>query len=189
MVKKAPASQESEAKTKANQAANSGELENLREILFGNQARATEDRLNQLEEDLQAMQRNFSDALRETAASVEKGLATEINNQAAQAKANHEALEESLNQLRAETKRQIEDLRTTISQELEALRDDITSHIRRAQNESRQRDDDLRQELLTVSSWLDGKLTPRQDLGQMLMEVAQRLQSDTPSQTNAPENE
>lgn len=201
MAKKAPASQKSEEPTKSNQSANSsesrsGELENLREILFGNQARATEDRLNQLEENLQTVQRNFTDALnkqntalREVTAAAEKDLAAQISNQASLAKANHQALEESINQLRADTKRQIEDLQTTISQELETLRDNVSNQIRRLQNESRQRDDDLRQELLTVSSWLDSKLTPRQDLGQMLMEIAQRLQSDTSNQADAPQKE
>jgi hypothetical protein len=57
------------------------------------------------------------------------------------------------------------------------------------QNESRQRDDDLRQELLTVSSWLDNKLTPRKDLGQLLMELGQHLQSDASHDNGSPQNE
>lgn len=58
------------------------------------------------------------------------------------------------------------------------MRSSLSDQIRRMQNDSRQRDDDLRQELLTVSNWLDNKLTPRQDLGQMLIEIGQQLQSD-----------
>jgi hypothetical protein len=72
----------------------------------------------------------------------------------------------------------MDDMQAAFTQELENLRSSLTDHIRRMQNESRQRDDDLRQELLTVSNWLDNKLTPRLKLGQMLIEIGQQLQSD-----------
>lgn len=189
MVKKVAVPPKSEAMAEKKQSPNndtrSGELENLREILFGNQARATDDRLNQLEENLQTLHRTFTDALnkqstllRETIATTEKGLATQISSQASLAQSNHQALEESINQLRADTKRQLEEVQATFSQELETMRSSLSDQIRRMQNDSRQRDDDLRQELLTVSNWLDNKLTPRQDLGQMLVEIGQQLQSD-----------
>lgn len=171
--------------TEKKQTPASGELENLREILFGNQARATDDRLNMLEELLQKQQRDFTDALNKQAAAqrdatdtAERALKTQLTNQANTNQANHQALEESLSQLRADHKRLMDDMQAAFTQELENLRSSLTDHIRRMQNESRQRDDDLRQELLTVSNWLDNKLTPRLKLGQMLIEIGQQLQSD-----------
>ena len=201
MAKKAAAPQKSETMAESNQSSNSsetrsGELENLREILFGNQARATEDRLNQLEENLQTLHRTFTDSLnkqsstlREATATAEKELKTQLNNQANLAQTNHQALEESINQLRADTQHQMDNLQATFSQELENLRSNLSEQIRRGQNESRQRDDDLRQELLTVSSWLDNKLTPRKDLGQLLMELGQHLQNDAQNDDGSPQNE
>ena len=202
MAKKAAASpkkSESMADSKESQNSNesrSGELENLREILFGNQARATDDRLSQLEDNVQALHRSFADslnkqnaALRETIATAEEDLKKQLNSQANQSQTNRQSLEDSLSQLRADTKRHLEDVQAALSQEIEALRSHLTEQIRRTQNESRQRDDDLRQELLTVSSWLDNKLTPRQDLGQLLVELGQQLQKDTNNADDAPSSE
>ena len=82
----------------------------------------------------------------------------------------------------------MDEMQAAFTQELENLRSSLTDHIRRMQNESRQRDDDLRQELLTVSNWLDNKLTPRLNLGQMLIDIGQQLQSDN-GNTASPEDE
>ena len=196
MAKKAAAPKKESEKMADSTTPPSGELENLREILFGNQARATDDRLNQLEENLQTVHRNFTDALnrqntalREATATVEKELKKQMSDQAKLNQSDHQALAESINELRSETKRQIDEVQTTFSQELEALRSSLTDHIRRMQNESRQRDDDLRQELLTVSNWLDNKLTPRHDLGQLLVELGHHLQNNASKEAdNTPDH-
>jgi hypothetical protein len=44
---------------------------------------------------------------------------------------------------------------------------------------TRQRDDDLRAELLTLNAWLDDKKASRHDLGRMLEDMAQKLQANT----------
>lgn len=195
MAKKVSVSPKSDPMTEKKQTPASGELENLREILFGNQVRATEDRLNQLEETVQKQHRDLTDALNKQAAAQrdatdasEKALKTQLTNQANTNQANHQALEESLSQLRADHKRLMDEMQAAFTQELENLRSSLTDHIRRMQNESRQRDDDLRQELLTVSNWLDNKLTPRLNLGQMLIDIGQQLQSDN-GNTASPEDE
>lgn len=192
MAKRVANSPKSDPMTEKKQSPSSGELENLREILFGNQARATDDRLSQLEEMLQNQHRDFTDALnkqsaahREATDAAERALKSQLTNQANTAQANHQALEESLSQLRADHKRLMDEMRAAFTQELENLRSTLSDQMRRMQNESRQRDDDLRQELLTVSNWLDNKLTPRQDLGQMLIEIGQQLQSDNGNATSA----
>ncbi|MCA9956149.1 MAG: hypothetical protein H6657_25760 [Ardenticatenaceae bacterium] len=181
--------------TEKKQSPASGELENLREILFGNQARATDDRLTILEEALQKQHRDLTDALNKQAAAqreatdaAERSLKNQLTNQANTTQANHQALEESLNQLRTDHKRLMDEMQASFTQELEILRSSLSDQIRRMQNESRQRDDDLRQELLTVSNWLDNKLTPRLNLGQMLIEIGQQLQSDN-GDASSPEEE
>ena len=181
--------------TEKKQSPASGELENLREILFGNQARATDDRLTILEEALQKQHRDLTDALNKQAAAqreatdaAERSLKNQLTNQANTTQANHQALEESLSQLRTDHKRLMDEMQATFTQELENLRSSLSDQIRRMQNESRQRDDDLRQELLTVSNWLDNKLTPRLNLGQMLIEIGQQLQSDN-GDASSPEEE
>ena len=185
MAKKTAAPKKESEKMADSASPPSGELENLREILFGNQARATDDRLNQLEENLQTVHRSFTEALnkqnttlRDTIDVAEKELKKQISHQANLNQADHQTIEEGISQLRAETKRQMDEMQSTFTQELEALRNSLMDQIRRMQNDSRQRDDDLRQELLTVSSWLDNKLTPRHDLGQLLMELGEHLQNN-----------
>lgn len=49
---------------------------------------------------------------------------------------------------------------------------------RTLQTEARQRDDGLRQELLSIAASLENKKTSRQDLGQMLMELGLRLRQE-----------
>ena len=195
MAKKVANSPKSETMTEKKQSPASGELENLREILFGNQARATDDRLTILEEALQKQHRDLTDALNKQAAAqreatdaAERSLKNQLTNQANTTQANHQALEESLNQLRTDHKRLMDEMQASFTQELEILRSSLSDQIRRMQNESRQRDDDLRQELLTVSNWLDNKLTPRLNLGQMLIEIGQQLQSDN-GDASSPEEE
>lgn len=148
-----------------------------------------------LEETVQKQHRDFTDALnkqataqREATDASERTLKTQLTNQANNAQANHQALEESLSQLRADHKRLMDEMQAAFTQELENLRSTLSDQIRRMQNESRQRDDDLRQELLTVSNWLDNKLTPRLNLGQMLIDIGQQLQSDN-GNAAAPEEE
>lgn len=174
MAKATPSSENSDKR--------SGELENLREILFGNQVRATETRLDQLEENLQIVQRDFSaalskqsEALSKTVEVAQKELPAQINQQAKTTQANQQALEDNIQQLRSETKKQLEELKSGVTQELEKLRDLVSEQIRRAQSESRHRDDDLRKEMLALGSMLDNKLTPRSDLGQLLIELGQTL--------------
>jgi predicted nucleic acid-binding Zn-ribbon protein len=186
MAKATPSSENSDKR--------SGELENLREILFGNQVRATETRLDQLEEHLQVVQRDFSaalskqsEALNKTAEAAQKELPAQINHQAKTTQANQQALEDSILQLRSETKKQLEELNSSVTQALEKLREMVSEQVRRAQSESRQRDDDLRQEMLALGSMLDNKLTPRNDLAQLLIEVGQNLKTNAGESSDSAE--
>ena len=73
-------------------------------------------------------------------------------------------------------------LRTTqkeLGDRIDRVNAEYSERVRTLQAETRQRDDSLRQELLTLASSLEDKKTSRHDLGQMLMELGQRLRSET----------
>ncbi len=63
-----------------------------------------------------------------------------------------------------------------LTEQMQKLNAEQKERSRAVQTEGRQQNDDLRQELLTLTAWLDDKKTSRQDLGLLLAEVAQRLQ-------------
>jgi len=73
-------------------------------------------------------------------------------------------------------------LRTTqkeLGDRIDRVNAEYSERVRTLQAETRQRDDSLRQELLTLASSLEDKKASRHDLGQMLMELGQRLRSET----------
>lgn len=197
----------------ANSAEVDSDLSRLQEILYGNQARATEQRLNDLEQRLEAVRRELDDTIHAKIGKLEsatqdnlnrarKAITAEIEKQAArqttdlsetqrdwgdrlarQDKAQTTTLQEAqqeltdmLDALRQELIEQIQTARSELSDRIDRLGADQSNRLLTFQNEARQRDEDLRQELLTLSAWLDDKKTSRHDLGQMLMEMGQNLQ-------------
>jgi hypothetical protein len=69
------------------------------------------------------------------------------------------------------------------------MQEDAAERLRLLEEDARQRDDDLRSELLAASAWLEDKKTSRHDLGRMLEEVGQRLQGISPEATAQPNEE
>jgi DNA anti-recombination protein RmuC len=171
------------------------ELESLRNILFGNQARATDTRLSQLESHLESQRLHLEEAIQEqtTAVSTQaaqqleatrKALTDQIARQSTEQAEQQRSLQQELNgrmdQMSAEVQQQFVNLQQTFSKQISQLRSDLLERLQSMQAESRQRDDDLRQELLTMTAWLDNKKASRIDLGQMLMDIGQQLQGQTP---------
>lgn len=189
------------------------ELSRLQEILYGNQMRATEQRLNDLEQRLEAVRRELDDTIHAKIGKLEsatqdnltkarKALTVEIEKQTARQTADlsetqrdwgdrlarqdkaqttllHEMQREvtdTLDALRQDLLAQIQITKSELSDRIDRLGTDQSNRLLTFQNETRQRDEDLRQELLTLSAWLDDKKTSRHDLGQMLMEMGQNLQ-------------
>jgi DNA anti-recombination protein RmuC len=158
------------------------ELETLRELIFGNQAREFSRRLDTLESQLAASRRELQTLIHDTSGAVaqdatakttavRKDLTQKLDKQYAELSARLEQLEETFSaQLRAAQKE--------LSERLDKLSAQQTAQLQTAQAESRQRDDDLRRELLTLTAWLDNKKTSRHDLGDMLLAVAQQLQAE-----------
>lgn len=201
------------AATAANSAGVDSELSRLQEILYGNQARATEQRLNDLEQRLEAVRRELDDtihakigklesATQDSLTKARKALTAEIEKQAARQAADlseaqrdwgdrlsrqektqtallrevQQELTAALDALRQELVEQIQAAKSELSDRVDRLGADQSNRLLAFQNEARQRDEDLRQELLTLSAWLDDKKTSRHDLGQMLVAMGQNLQ-------------
>ena len=99
--------------------------------------------------------------------------------QAAQLRAVHKDLSERIEQLATDLLTQLRTTQKELGDRIDRVNAEYSERVRALQAETRQRDDSLRQELLTLASSLEDKKTSRHDLGQMLMELGQRLRSET----------
>ena len=102
---------------------------------------------------------------------VNQDLQNSLNEQAANlsgaAAKQFQALEEKLAQTNS-------NLNQRLDQQIADLRKQLTDF----RAESRQRDNDLRQEMLTLGAMLDKQKTGRTELGQLLVELGQQLQEN-----------
>jgi DNA anti-recombination protein RmuC len=162
-----------------------GELEVLRDLIFGNQARDFTRRLSDLDGRLEVVRRELKAEQDNRAQSVAKTAADQTT---ALRKETHSRLDkevqvisERIEQLSAELHEQMEAIRRALEARLDRLQDDATERMRLLDEDARQRDDGLRAELLTVSAWLEDKKTSRESLGRMLEEIGQRLQASAPA--------
>ncbi len=85
---------------------------------------------------------------------------------------------ERIDELATQLKEQMDTIQRTIETRLDRMQADSAERLRLLEEDARQRDDDLRAELLTVSAWLEDKKTSRETLGRMLEEMGQRLQAN-----------
>lgn len=180
------------------------ELDNIRDILFGNQARATETRLSELATRVEAMRHELLNTINEQNSTTTERLTTKINDTkkdlvnrlkrqdeqqaiALSQQANklseeneqtRQDFQDAVDKLTADFQKQLLDTKKELQDGLNRLNTDLSERLLTMQAESQQRDNDLRQELLTMVAWLDNKKTTRLDLGQMLIEVGQQLQSN-----------
>jgi hypothetical protein len=172
---------------------NAGELEVLRDLIFGNQARDFTKRLSDLDTRLEAARRELKTELDSRAQTVAKSASDQ--NSALRKEANSrmdkevQVLSERIDQLSTDLHDLIENARRTLESRLDRMQEDASERLRLLEEEARQRDDDLRAELLTLSAWLDDKKTSRHDLGRMLEEIAQRLQASAQSEEPQRPNE
>jgi hypothetical protein len=160
---------------------NAGELEALRDLIFGNQARDFTKRLGDLDGRLEATRRELKAELDARAQSVAKSASDQHS--ALRKESNSrvdkevQVLSERIEQLSADLHEQIESARRTLESRLDRMQEDAGERLRLLEEETRQRDDDLRAELLSLSAWLEDRKTSRHDLGRMFEEIAQRLQA------------
>ncbi|KAA3665140.1 MAG: hypothetical protein DWQ04_02155 [Chloroflexi bacterium] len=191
------------------------ELDNIRDILFGNQARATETRLAELATRVEAMRHELLNTINEQNSSTTERLTTKINDTkkdlvnrlkrqdeqqttsltqqvnklSDENEQTRQDFQDSIDKLTADFQKQLLDTKKELQDGLNRLNTDLSERLLTMQAESQQRDNDLRQELLTMVAWLDNKKTTRLDLGQMLIEVGQQLQSNGEATTADTESE
>ena len=132
------------------------DLDQLRNILYGNQARATEQRLDDLEVRLENVNRELQNSLEDQVTTLSDSTEKQFK-----------AVEEKLTQTNT-------NLNKRLDQQISELRKQLTDF----RVESRQRDADLRQEMLTLGAMLDKQKTGRTELGDLLVELGQQLQQN-----------
>ena len=156
----------------------SNDLDQLRDILYGNQARATENRLNDLEARLEATRQELSAELDRQISSLtsasstqlaetQSALSDQLTRQAADQSTQIKSVQENLNQVA-----------TDFNQRLEKQINDLRQGLSDFRAEARQRNDDLRQEMLALGAMLDKQKTGRAELGQLFVQLGQQLQDN-----------
>jgi hypothetical protein len=118
----------------------------------------------------------------------QKELLERIENQSieqtTQLRAVQKELAEGVDKLAVDFMQQLRGTKKELSDHTEKLGAEQTERIRNLQIETRQRDDNLRQELLAIADSLENKKTSRQDLGQMLVELGIRLRRESDSSSS-----
>lgn len=172
---------------------NTGELEVLRDLIFGNQARDFTQRLSDIDDRMEAIRRELKN---EQDSSVQSLTKTSVDQATTLRKEAHsridkevQMLSERIEQLTADMGRQLEDARRMFEAKLDRLQTESSDRIRQLEEKTRQRDDDLRSELLAASAWLEDKKTSRHDLGHMLEELGRQLQGSDQSAASIPDDE
>lgn len=99
------------------------------------------------------------------------------NELAEKARSNQQSLNEKVERLAAESITQARNVQKELGERIDRQNAEQIERSRALQQETRQRDEALRDELTTLAAALDGKKISRQDMSQMLAELAYRLQS------------
>lgn len=132
------------------------DLDQLRNILYGNQARATENRLDELEIRLEDVNKELNNSL----------------------KKKFDSLTNSTNDQFKTVQEMIAKTNTEFSQRLEQQINNLSKQLSDFKAESRQRDADVRQEMLALGAMLDKQKTGRLELGDLLINLGQQLKDN-----------
>lgn len=167
---------------------NTGELEVLRDLIFGNQARDFAHRIADLDGRLEAMRRELKGEQDSRAQSVAKTASDQTialrKETGSRVDKEVQIIGERIEQMSSDLHELIETTTRTLESRLDRLQQEANERFRSLEEDARRRDDDLRAELLTVSAWLEDKKTSRHDLGQMLEEIGLKLQAAATTNAN-----
>lgn len=165
------------------------DLAQLRDILFGNQAKATDERLTDLGHSVETVRANLTNK-------IDAGLESIANTAATNLKNSHQAITEHQNNHQKETTTRFDQVEATIAtlaetfaEELKeaqqalhkAINDqaaDLHKKLLDFQAEARRNDDNLRREMLTLGSVLENQKAGRSELASLLIQVGNTLQSN-----------
>lgn len=163
----------------------SNDLDQLRDILYGNQARATENRLADLEARLETVRRELNQAFNERITALADSSSSQldksykkISDQLAKQQSNQESQNQAL-------QGKITKLSADFGQQLEKQIDALSQQLTDFRTETRQRQDDLRQEMLTIGAMLDKQKAGRNELGQLLIDLGSQLQNNAAKRTDS----
>ncbi len=167
-----------------------GDLEVLRDLIFGNQAREFAQRMTDLDSRLESVRRELKSE-QDSRAQVVAKTASDQNTALRKESSSRldkevQIIGERIEQLTTDLHELVDSTRQTLETRFDRLQEDHNERFRLLEEEGRRRDDDLRSELLTISAWLEDKKTSRHDLGQMLEEIGQRLRASSPEGTIEP---
>jgi methyl-accepting chemotaxis protein len=125
----------------------------LRDILYGEQARATEDRLGDLETRLEKVRNELQALFRKENKTLETSLEKQINQ-----------LGKNLDTHKTESAEQLDTTRLELSTDFKNRHNDQAAQLR-----------ELRQQLVEISAALEESKVSRSDLGAMLIEMGKRI--------------
>ncbi len=154
------------------------DLDQLRTILFGNQARAIEKRLNDLELHLDTVRRELAQRFDERITALAESSAEDLAKVEADQNRQNKDLQDRLDNLAADFNRQMQTVQKELTQQIDNQATDLQRKLLEFQSEARQRDDDLRVELLALGAMLDNQKTGRDELAQMLIQLGEQLQGN-----------
>lgn len=140
-------------------------------------------RLQQLEQtltnQLETQNQTFADQLRTAQRNLTERLDTHESQQTTTLRDIQKEFNDRLSELASDFVNQLRTTHTELNEKIDTLRQEQSQRLRDAQQEGRQRNDELRRELLNLASSVEYKKTSRHELAQMLVELGQRLASDT----------
>lgn len=166
-------------------------LNTLRDILFGPQVQATDSRLVSLEKSLLQTKKELSKTideeigkLRETGGSqlktskqeFEWQLEKQNTDQTTQLRNVQEEQKLALDKLSTNFDERLQTTQKKLSDKIDELSNKLSEQMIEMQADFRNRDDNLRQQILTLSAWLDERKASREDLSEMLIDMGKNLQ-------------
>lgn len=165
------------------------DLAQLRDILFGNQARATEDRLNDLENRLHSVSNDLNSqidsGLESTAQTAAKALAKarqalsqQIEDQQKESYNKFNQTHEKIDQLATDFAQQLKNAQQELQKNINQQVADLNRKLLDFQSEARRSDDNLRLEMLTLGSLLENQKAGRAELAAMFIQMANQLQEE-----------
>lgn len=166
------------------------DLAQLRDILFGNQAKATDERMADLEKRLENVRRDLTNSLNDglknvasTASSDLKNsnqsLSKQLENQQKDANLKFDQLQDKLDQLSADFSQQLYDVQQELQKQINQQVDDLNQKLFDYQSEARRSHDSLRHEMLTLGALLDRQKAGRSELAATFIQLGTYLQEQT----------
>lgn len=166
-------------------------LDTLRDILFGPQAQATDSRLDGLEKSLLQTKKELSATIDEEINSLRDAAGTQLkttrqelewqlekqNNELSTGlRTQQEEQKLAVDKLSADFDEKLQSAQKKLSDKLDEFNNSLSERMLDMQADFRRRDDDLRQQIFTLSEWLDERKASREDLSDLLIDMGKKLQ-------------